>query len=213
MTGISELELVTVAASGAAGDVPLQGTLTDPVAANFSTWFNQGTSSLVDHTGAISLITPGAGTGDNLHAIGQTAPATPWTVAARIEPQAMAKSFHLSGVFIGDNSSGRILSCTIGSTSIMRVSRWTTGTSFSANVGNAATVNEAWPWFQITDNGSLITFSISKTGLASTWIEVYSASRTTWLSTPDRIGLCAQDQNNSTPNFGVYTTCQSWTVT
>jgi hypothetical protein len=65
VTGISELELVTVPASGAAGDVPLQGTLTDPVAANFSTWFNQGSSSLVDHTGAISLITVGAGSGDN----------------------------------------------------------------------------------------------------------------------------------------------------
>jgi hypothetical protein len=212
MSGLSDLELVTVPESGAAGDAPLQGTLTDPIAANFSTWFNQGSSSLVDHTGAISLVTVGAGSGDNMHAVGQTAPSTPWTVTARVEMQAMAKSFHLSGVFIGDNASGRLLTCTIGSTSIMRASTWTTGTSFAGN-GDPATVNEAWPWFKITDDGSLIEFSISKTGLASTWVELYSSSRTTWLSTPDRVGICAQDQNSSTPNYGVISTCQSWTVT
>ena len=213
MSGISKLERVASAAAGVAGDAPLQGTLTDPIAGNFSTWFNQGSSSLVDHTGAISLVTPGAGSGANMHAIGQTAPATPWTVAGRVETQAMAKSFHLSGVFVGDNSSGRLLTCTIGSTAITQASEWTTGTSFNANVGNTATVHGAWPWFQITDTGSLITFSISKTGLASTWIQIYSASRTAWLSTPDRMGICAQDQNSSTPNYSVITTCQSWTVT
>jgi len=213
VSGISELELVTVAASGAAGDVPLQGTLTAPIAGNFSTWFNQGSSSLVDHTGAISLITAGAGSGDNLHAVGQTAPATPWTVAARIQPQAMAKNFHSSGVFVGDSSSGRMLSYTLNSASTITGAEWTTGTSFVGGTGDTAPVSMGWTWFRITDTGSLITFSISQTGLASTWVELYSASRTTWLSTPDRVGICAQDKNTSTPNFPVHTTCQSWTVT
>lgn len=213
MSGISELELVTVAASGAASDVPLQGTLTDPIAGNFSTWFNQGSSSLVDHTGAISLITPGAGSGSNMHAVGQTAPATPWTVSARILPQVMAKSHHNAGVFIGDSSSGRLLTCGMSALAVVRAATWTTGTSFNASVGDTATIQAAWPWFKIEDTGSLITFSISQSGLASTWMELYSASRTAWLSTPDRIGICAQDQNTSTPNYGVYVTCQSWTVT
>lgn len=213
MSGISDLQRASFTQTVSSVDIPLEGTLTDPVAANFSTWFNQGTSTLVDHTGAISLVTPGSGSGDNCRAVGQTAPATPWTVTARLETQAMAKSFHLSGVFIGDNSSGRLLTCTIGSTAVTRTSQWTTGTSFNSNVGDSATVHGAWPWFQIVDDGSLITFSISKTGLASTWIELYSASRTSWLTTPDRVGICAQDQNSSTPNYSVITTCQSWTVT
>ena len=213
MSGISELELVTVAASGAAGDVPLQGTLTDPIAGNFSTWFNQGTSSLVDHTGAISLITPGAGSGQNMHAIGQTAPATPWTIAARILPQAMAKNYHSAGVFVGDNSSGRLLTCTFDADNTIQPAEWTTGTSFNGGAGDTAPAGWAWPWFKITDNASVITFSISQSGLASTWVELYSASRTAWLSTPDRVGICAQDRNTATPNFAVHTTCQSWTVT
>ena len=213
MSGISKLERVTVATSGVASDVPLQGTLTDPVAANFSTWFNQGTSSLVDHTGAISLVTPGAGAGANMHGVAQTAPATPWTVTARVLPQSLSKNFHSAGVFVGDNSSGRMLTLTLDAAGDYQPAEFTTGTSFNGFTGNAAAVQYGWFWVRIQDTGSLITFDISMSGLASTWLELYSASRTSWLSTPDRVGICAQDQNSATPNFGVVLTCQSWTVT
>jgi len=193
---------------------PLESPIVYPVAANFNRWFNQNGSVLTDLGDAVNLSAPAGGAGQNMNGVAQAAPATPWVVKARVQPQIIHKNYHSSGVFIGDMTTGRLITCTANAFDNQIVtSNWTTGTAFVGDIGDDAP-HYSWgtTWFKLEDNGTNIVISISMTGLDSTWLTIYTAVNTAWLAAPDSVGICAQQRNQGNPLQSVSTTLQSWAV-
>jgi hypothetical protein len=77
------------------------------------------------------------------------------------------------------------------------VENWTSPTAFSSQVATGIIPNIDPLWWQIEDNSTNLIFRVSANGAPGSYIDVYSASRTTWLETtgPTEFGWVVRDHS------------------
>jgi hypothetical protein len=145
----------------------------------------------------LQLVTTAEGTGsDHIHPIVQTAPATPWEVTCEISAMQWPNAnFFLVGLCIRQSSDGKLTifgpGYIAGVNFFVYDSPGTTGAIISRNTLNAT----AFPknYLRIADNGTNQIFSWSGDGIL--FYEQYSRSRTTYMATPDQVGLFVYNAN------------------
>lgn len=186
--------------------------LTDPTIAGPTTWVNQGSSAVSPTNGGIILTGAATGSGANLVLQVKTAPATPYTITAYLMPPCtMGKRFHGYGLCFRQTSTSEIavldvLSVgTTGTSFLLRSSKYTSATAFSADYTSA--IMSPCPWFRIEDNGTNRICSISANGL--NWVQFHSVGRTDFL-TADQVGFFVSTENGVAPNLDNVVTLLSW---
>lgn len=194
------------------------GFYTRPALGSF-TWYNRGTATATDNPqpGPLTMTAPGT-SGINFVLLGQTVPATPWTVTAKIRRQQDAIDYLAGGIAAIDTVSGRV---------IMFYSQWNAGvfltiteansyTSYSSNVLAVQVSDIEDGWYRVTDDGTNLTFWFSVDGFD--FIKVYTQARTAWLTngakaiawglnsqgtpaTNNTVKLCGWDLSSGTGNL------------
>ena len=169
---------------------------TPPVAADFPTWVNQGTSTIVDNKGAIFLQGQ-VNNGESLRCRMKTYPTPAFTVEMAFLVNVFAYTGAIAGgLCIRDSVGGKIVCFGLGgSSSDMNV----VGYNYNSPTSGSGGVT-GWPsakhfsesplvWVKYYDDGTTNrVISISVDGI--TWTQMVSISRTDW-ATPNQIGIFA----------------------
>ncbi|MGR3905828.1 hypothetical protein Q3A80_02195 [Burkholderia sp. SR8] len=165
------------------GAAPADGTAdTPPVLSSFS-WLNQGsTAQASQQSGFISM--SDTTTAAQLRALVKAPPVTPYKITIRMRGILLG-NYQGYGLIFYDSTSGKVISFgTLGTS--LQVYQWNSPSSGS---GAAYNSSMAFPpqWLRIRDDGTNLYADISTDGVS--FLNVWSASRTAYLSTPNQIGF------------------------
>jgi len=170
--------------------------MTPPVAADFGTWVNQGSATIVDNKGAIFLDSGPATSGENLRCRVKTYPVVSFTVEMAFLPNIWGYSNYYAacGLCIRDSGGGKIVTFGAGGTSSSLETR---GDNYSSATAWSTAIT-GWPsnkhcfdspliFLKYTDNLTTTrTISFSHDGI--NWTQMLSIARTDYL-TPNQIGI------------------------
>jgi len=170
--------------------------MTPPVAADFPTWVNQGSATIVDNKGAIFLDSGPATSGENLRCRVKAYPGAAFTVDMAFLANAWGYGSYYAvlGLCIRDSGSGKIVTFGIGGTSSSMETR---GDNYSSPTAQASAVT-GWPsnrhcydspliFLRYADNLTT-TRAVSFSHDGINWTQMVSISRTDYL-TPNQIGI------------------------
>lgn len=174
-------------------------------------WDNQGTATASGYNNTIVFRdgSPTSNTASN-KVYYRSAPATPWTLTAAFQLNALGRNYANAGIAVRQSSDGKLI--------VFRciyVDGWTTSittmNSSTSETANSITlpmqINYGVTWFRITDNGTNRIYQMSTDNV--NWITLYTESRTTFL-TANQIGFSFDSRNNTYP---ISATLHSWEVT
>lgn len=180
------------------GSVMISGAATPYTRPQLSefTWGNQPTgTTAADTSTGLAMLEPSQSDSDNWAQLWQNAPYPPSPVSFIIGTNAtlglVSQQYYQYGIIIGDDS-GKFVSLEIdvdiNNKYNLAISHWTNPSSF--NVDSYTTMLSSYPNFPflaIEDDGTNFTFYAGAD--RNSLIKVYSESRTSFLSTPSKIGL------------------------
>lgn len=185
--------------------------LTKPPASSSFTWVNQGSATVTEEKDAIVLRSTTTSGSPNLRARTIAAPATPYTITALLQPGTIVKGNHSFGLLWRDSSGGGLVVFdlyTDGTDLVLRVSKYTSPTVFSADYQAISAWTPWWPMFlRIADNGTNRICSYSGDG--QNFVQFHSVGRTDFI-TPDEIGFHINSESSGTPHLDMATTLLSW---
>ena len=148
-----------------------------PTQANtgLTTWFNQGSCTLSEHAGGLTILNPTLWASHNIGGLYRAAPAAPWVLTTLVSISCTPGDYPAARLGFIDTTTGR--------TSLFGfLANGTLGvTNFSApnsGVGTMASVSVAGTrvlWLRLSDDGSSLHFSYSWDGV--NFVELYSVSR------------------------------------
>lgn len=178
-----------------------------PVDGDFS-WVNQGSATITTAFDGTLVLTSPADTGTNLRCRVQSAPSTPYTITCELDYALLAVNYHAVGLVFRQSSDGKLetFGPATDSTSKLKIQRYNTATSFSANVTAEGLVG--YPRFlRIADNGTNRILSFSTDG--TTFVQYASHGRTTFL-TADEVGFYVNGETNSGGPWACQMKINSW---
>lgn len=156
-------------------------------------WRNQGaaTATIVDE--ALVLTAP-VGSPINCRLLFQTAPATPWTITAKVTASMLSRNFSKVGLAIGDGTKVIFFGMGTDSTFGLRIVSFNSPTAFSANGANSqCNMNELY--LRIRDDGTNLTYHHCVSGHGE-WVQFSSAPRAAFLTGgATEIGLMADSED------------------
>lgn len=119
----------------------------------------------------------------------------------------------LGGLYVGVNSSGKLLSFSwgwVGGAQTLQADRWTTATSHDSGQGASTTIDEdhdkfGWLYLEVEYEGTNVIFRYSKSGVEGTFITFYTEATGTFLAAaPDRIGVWGASSNSGQVTVTVF---------
>jgi hypothetical protein len=174
---------VSVASNGAVAGNGLyyQVMSATPTAAStgFSSWLNQGTSTVSDSSAGITIDAQPSGSTLNISGRYKSVPATPYTVKALITATRSSNNYSEVGIGWYDGSAKLHLlsfSTNAGGPNFIAVTKWNSATSFnSSDYASSANAFSQPIWFQLQDDGTNISFAFSQDG--ANFLQVYSVAK------------------------------------
>jgi hypothetical protein len=170
-----------------------------------TTWYNQGSCTLSEHAGGLTILNPTLGASHNTGGLYRAAPAAPWVLTTLVSISCRP----------GDNPAARLgfINPTTGRASLFGfLANGTLGaTNFSAPSSPnppMATVSVAGTrvlWLRLSDDGSSLHFSYSWDGV--NFVELYSVSRSSAYAGYSHIFFGA-----SSSNITAAATLLSWSI-
>ena len=177
-----------------------------------------GTSLSVSWTGVNTPVTSVANSylglsavahsGTKFYSILKAAPATPWTVVAKMSLICMDFAYSVAGIILtnGTATSNEIIVFGPGSNStgsagaineVLELTVYSTYTNFSTGLWSNFMSGKSY-YLKVQDTGTNLVYSFSLDGV--NWLQVYSAGRTVTLAGgPSYVGLCIDAESTSTP--------------
>jgi len=178
-----------------------------PLVSAFS-WVNQGASTANNTSGGLYVQAP-IGAGDNKRMLLKALPTTPWSIVVGLLPQFFAVNYCSGGLVVRDSGSGKLITIAL----LTNSSNGALG--FSVDYYNSPTNYSSTPFaenavtcpvfFKLRDDGANFTWSLSRDGV--NWSQIWQASRTAFLASPDQFGL-EVDSNNAAIAGTLY--CFHW---
>lgn len=168
-------------------------------------WNNQGGATATISGGLLTITAP-AVTGNNMRALEQTAPATPWTVTTKVNVQARpGQNYSTVGMFFRDIVTGRCYAWGPIHDSNDNLTLF----KFSSNTAvSSVAVGDLAPWskscyLQVSDDGTNVSFRHSLDGV--NFAESFTEPRATYLTSGiSRIGLFACSNSSTIPCVGSF---------
>lgn len=169
-------------------------------------WVNQGTASVVQASGIVYLLTPGAG-GTNVRGRFVTAPAMPYTITVAMIPGLPSVTHAFCGLCLREASTGKLYDIHVYNQGALhfeqiRMVKWTNPTTVSGVV-TAATrtvvAGRGLYFLRVTDNGTNLIFSYSPDGV--NWMALNTEARGTFMaagSGPTEVGIDISNEDTTT---------------
>lgn len=156
-----------------------------PLISDF-TWDNQDSATGVDNSGTV-YVSATCNSVNYITALYKTAPATPWTLIAKILPDTAMQNYSGYGLCFRESSSGKIHSLELiwASKPCFFSRKYTNSTSFSSDYV-ADQPQRFVPWLKISDDGTDRKFWVSADSI--NWKLLHTVGRTDFL-TADQIGF------------------------
>lgn len=160
-------------------------------------WINQGGASVSTTGGPIVLNVPASGAKNNRVRV-KSAPATPYTITARIQGVAFPSDYWNFGLLFRESGSGKLHTYQIGHISnvTMNSSKFTDPSTFSAFYLSASVVSLPMgvpEWLRIADDGTSRICSFSYDGV--NFHPFHTVGRTDFL-TADQVGFFGNSENS-----------------
>jgi hypothetical protein len=172
-------------------DITIQGEygITQPPVLSNWTWVNQTNATAVDTTRGIYMENVTPATGHSFNILKKAAPATPYTITAKLKCLWYGNDFQEIGLCFRESSSGKLTTwCFSPDTGGFFLGQFgfTNPTTYGSNNGFYQRVTSDDYYLRIADNGTNRKLSYSRDG--EHFIEVFSESRTNFL-TADEVGF------------------------
>jgi hypothetical protein len=156
------------------------------------TWINQGTATATVANSYLTISNAGNGVTNSISAIYQAAPATPWTVVAKISLIArIAANFPEVGLFLMDSVSSKVIFFEMAGNNpgeVLNIAHFTNPTTFGAVVFTESFPLKNYLYLKIQDDGTNLKYSVSPDGQA--YVQMFSEGRTSFLTNgANRVGL------------------------
>ena len=171
-------------------------------------WVNQGSATVTDQSGTILMSLP-TSSGVNLRGQTRAAPSTPYAYVGAFQSCIPRSGSSVAMVMMGFRNSSNfrmetfICGCNGDESFRMGVQQYATGTSSGTQVRalNGFCLWAPAVWLRVADNGTNLIYSIGMDG--KNWIQVYSASRTSYITSgPDQV-FWGGVNNSNTSNTGL----------
>ena len=148
-----------------------------PTQANtgLTTWFNQGSCTLSEHAGGLTILNPTLGASHNIGGLYRAAPAAPWVLTTLVSISCTPGDYPAARLGFIDTTTGRtslfgfLANGTLGVANFSAPNSWV-GTMASVSVAGTRVL-----WLRLSDDGSSLHFSYSWDGV--NFVELYSVSR------------------------------------
>lgn len=210
----NKVDIQATSAGGGGAGIPGERSLVPPVIGDFSVDASAvAGATITQGTNHIYINAP-AKNGDGVLIGYKTAPATPYSVIAKVRFNGFGLNFMSGGLMFRDGATGRMhrLVHQVNDRNIL-VDKYTNNTTFSAVTGAALACSTASPalWLKIRDDGTNFTWFVSTDG--NNWIQYTgpTISRTNWTANPNQIGF-AYNANTSTSGVASGMRIESWEV-
>ena len=165
---------ITAANGLSGGSITSTGTIgvagvTQPTVAGlpFTVWQNQGGATIADNAVGVSMFCPSSGGSNALRFLGEPAPSTPYSFTAHVAMTQLDSGHNgAAGIGWSDGTQYQFIGIVGANASgaFANVQYWTTNSAFSANEFSGEQTRTDC-WFQITDDGTNVTFALSNDGI------------------------------------------------
>lgn len=187
---------------------PMGAAFTAPPSQSTLTWVNQSTSTATDEPNGLLLQIP-AHSGDSLRGIFKSPyPSTPYTYTICINPNMMASNFAGEGIVVSDGTNYVTFGVVYNSGFGWSYTTWNSSFAGVASPNSGSLISATQLWLRLTDDGTNFNYYISYNGYDWSSIPLLTVGRTSYLSTPTKVGIYA-NVNNAT--FGASMFVTSWT--
>jgi hypothetical protein len=194
----AEVTQIVTAQSARTGSLStVWGGFRSTVAAAAWTWVNQGSASLIDEGGRLTISAlPEAGA--NVHALVKAAPSVPYKITAVIGWMAPPANYVTMGLCFRQSSDGKLAVNFLGYNSawVIRQAKFTNPTTYSADYKSTANVLSNPIVLRIADDGTNRISSFSYNG--ATFWDIQSVGRTDFL-TADQVGWFTDSEQTTAP--------------
>jgi hypothetical protein len=150
------------------GNIGIAG-VTQPTVSGlpFTVWQNQGGATITTNAVGVSMFCPSSGGSNALRFLGEPAPSTPYNFTAHVTMTQLDSGHNgAAGIGWSDGTQYQFIGIVGANASgaFVNVQYWTTNSAFSANEFSGEQTRTDC-WFQITDDGTNVTFALSNDGI------------------------------------------------
>ena len=166
--------------SGASGSRGLYSGLMSsdaPTQANtgLGTWYNQGSCTLSEHAGGLTILNPTLGASYNTGGLYRAAPAAPWVLTTLVSISCPPGNYPAARLGFIDTTTGRTSSFGLCANGTLYVANFSAPSSWAGDLATVSVAGTRVLWLRLSDDGSSLHFSYSWDGV--NFVELYSVSR------------------------------------
>lgn len=172
------------------------GVLDTPPQLSSFTVINNNSAIISQQPWGISMAAASTGTG-LVTALMKAAPATPYSVVARLKAAPFSSNYVAAGLCWSDGTKAQWAAWNYQSNEsgvTLNIGNLNSLTSFSAFNSTPVNFPQFYDWLRIRDDGTNRYLDVSQDGVI--WYNIFSISRTTWL-TPTQVGFCFCSQGQA----------------
>lgn len=139
------------------------------------TWYNQGSCTISEHAGGLTILNPTLGTSHNIGGLYRAAPAAPWVLTTLVSISCKPGTYPSARLGFLDTRTGRTISFGFCADGTLYVANFSAPSSFDCNLATVSVSGTRVLWLRLSDDGSSLHFSCSWDGV--NFVELYSVSR------------------------------------
>jgi hypothetical protein len=180
-------------------------------------WTQTNVGSTV-FTEANSFLTFAAPTnsGDSIRQLWKATPSAPYEFEAKLlveQYNGSTSGYHLAGFCLNDSGTGKIISFAPGfradnANTGMSVIYWNSQTSFNSYAYSATPFGQdsfhRWMYIKVKNDNTNLIFSGSYSGASGSFTTLFTVAKGAFLTTIDRIGICADVNDTSNVTTAVF---------
>ena len=180
-------------------DAPTQATT------GLGTWYNQGSCTLSEHAGGLTILNPTLGASHNIGGLYRAAPAAPWVLTTLVSISCPPGDYPAARLGFIDTTTDRTSSLGFCANGTLYVSNFSAPNSLAGVLAEVSVAGTRVLWLRLSDDGSSLHFSYSWDGV--NFVELYSVSRSSAYAGYAHIFFGA-----SSPNITASATLLSWSI-
>ena len=169
------------------------------------TWYNQGSCTLSEHSGGLTILNPTLGASHNTGGLYRAAPAAPWVLTTLVSISSQPGDYPAARLGFINPTTGRTSFFGFLANGTLGASNFSAPSSPAGTMASVSVAGTRVLWLRLSDDGSSLHFSYSWDGV--NFVELYSVSRSSAYAGYTHIFFGA-----SSPNITASATLLSWSI-
>ena len=127
--------------------------------AGLGTWYNQGSCTLSEHAGGLTILNPTLGASHNTGGLYRAAPAAPWVLTTLVSISCPPGDYPAARLGFIDPTTGRTSIFGFCANGTLYVSNFSAPNSWVGNMASVSVAGTRVLWLRLSDDGSSLHFS------------------------------------------------------